>query len=103
MNDELDRVQMLAPETMPHDVVTMNSKTKFRGLTSGKGHMWILMFPSQVTDSANQFSVLAPVGTTLLSLGVGSTIHWELLGSASARLEVLELLYQPEATGESHR
>ena len=39
----------------------------------------------------------------LLGLKVGSTIHWELPGGASTHLEVLELLYQPEAAGEFHR
>ncbi|HBX9962537.1 TPA: nucleoside diphosphate kinase regulator, partial [Klebsiella variicola] len=28
---------------------------------------------------------------------------WELPGGASTHLEVLELLYQPEAAGEFHR
>jgi regulator of nucleoside diphosphate kinase len=56
-----------------------------------------------VTDSATQLSVLAPVGAALLGLKVGSAIHWELPGGASAHLEVLELLYQPEAAGEFHR
>lgn len=98
LNDELDRAQMLAPEAMPHDVVTMNSKVKFRDLTSGEERVRTLVFPSQVTDSASQLSVLAPVG-----LKVGSTIHWELPGGASTHLEVLELLYQPEAAGEFHR
>ncbi len=36
LNDELDRAQMLAPEAMPHDVVSMNSKVRFRDLTSGE-------------------------------------------------------------------
>ena len=43
---------------------------------------------------------LGPVGAALLGLKVGSTIHWELPGGASTHLEVLELLYQPEAAGE---
>ena len=103
LNDELDRAQMLAPEAMPHDVVTMNSKVKFRDLTSGEERVRTLVFPSQVTDSASQLSVLAPVGAALLGLKVGSTIHWELPGGASTHLEVLELLYQPEAAGEFHR
>ena len=94
LNEELDRAQMLAPEAMPHDVVTMNSRVKFRDLTSGEERVRTLVFPSQVTDSASQLSVLAPVG---------STIHWELPGGASTHLEVLELLYQPEAAGEFHR
>ena len=100
LNDELDRAQMLAPEAMPHDVVTMNSTVKFRDLTSGEERVRTLVFPSQVTDSASQLSVLAPVGAALLGLKVGSTIHWELPGGASTHLEVLELLYQPEAAGE---
>ena len=92
LNDELDRAQMLAPEAMPHDVVTMNSKVKFRDLTSGEERVRTLVFPSQVTDSASQLSVLAPVGAALLGLKVGSTIHWELPGGASTHLEVLALL-----------
>lgn len=57
----------------------------------------------KATDSATQLSVLAPVGAALLGLKVGTSIHWELPGGASAHLEVLELLYQPEAAGEFHR
>ncbi len=103
LNEELDRAQMLAPEAMPHDVVTMNSRVKFRHLTSGEERVRTLVFPSQVTNSASQLSVLAPVGAALLGLKVGSTIHWELPGGASTHLEVLELLYEPEAAGEFHR
>lgn len=68
LNEELDRAQMLAPEAMPHDVVTMNSRVKFRDLTSGEERVRTLVFPSQVTDSASQLSVLAPVGAALLGL-----------------------------------
>ncbi|UNB80859.1 nucleoside diphosphate kinase regulator [Klebsiella pneumoniae] len=104
LNEELDRAQMLAPEAMPHDVVTMNSRVKFRDLTSGEERVRTLVFPSQVTDSASQLSVPRAGGrTALLGLKVGSTIHWELPGGASTHLEVLELLYQPEAAGEFHR
>lgn len=36
LNEELDRAQMCTPETMPQDVVTMNSQVKFRNLTTGE-------------------------------------------------------------------
>jgi regulator of nucleoside diphosphate kinase len=36
LNAELDRAQMCTPESMPHDVVTMNSQVKFRDLTTGE-------------------------------------------------------------------
>ncbi|VTN14962.1 Regulator of nucleoside diphosphate kinase [Raoultella terrigena] len=67
LNDELDRAQMLAPEAMPHDVVSMNSTVRFRDLSNGEERVRTLVFPSQVTDSATQLSVLAPVGAALLA------------------------------------
>ncbi|AUP76872.1 nucleoside diphosphate kinase regulator [Enterobacter sp. EA-1] len=100
LNEELDRAQMCAPEAMPHDVVTMNSRVKFRELKSGEERIRTLVYPAQMTDSASQLSVLAPVGAALLGLRVGDSIHWALPGGATADLEVLELLYQPEAAGD---
>ena len=103
LNDELDRAQMCAPEDMPHDVVSMNSQVRFRDLTTGEERVRTLVFPAQMTDSSSQLSVMAPVGAALLGLHAGSAIHWELPGGTSTHLEVLELLYQPEAAGEFHR
>lgn len=103
LNDELDRAQMCAPEAMPHDVVSMNSQVRFRDLTTGEERVRTLVFPANMTDSSSQLSVMAPVGAALLGLRTGSTIHWELPGGASTHLEVLELLYQPEAAGEFNR
>ncbi|MEZ2602828.1 nucleoside diphosphate kinase regulator [Kluyvera intermedia] len=103
LNDELDRAQMCTPEDMPHDVVSMNSQVKFRDLTTGEERVRTLVFPANMTDSATQLSVMAPVGAALLGLRTGSTIHWELPGGTSTHLEVLELLYQPEAAGEFNR
>ena len=100
LNEELDWAQMCTPETMPHDVVTMNSQVKFRNLTTGEELTRTLVYPAQMTDSSTQLSVLAPVGAALLGLRTGDTIHWELPGGASTHLEVLELLYQPEAAGD---
>ena len=103
LNDELDRAQMCAPEDMPHDVVSMNSQVRFRDLTTGEERVRTLVFPAQMTDSSTQLSVMAPVGAALLGLRAGSAIHWELPGGTSTHLEVIELLYQPEAAGEFHR
>lgn len=100
LNDELDRAQMCTPQNMPHDVVTMNSKVKFRDLTTGEVRVRTLVYPAQMTDSATQLSVLAPVGAALIGLRAGDTINWALPGGASTHLEVLELLWQPEAAGE---
>lgn len=100
LNAELDRAQMCTPQNMPHNVVTMNSKVKFRDLTTGEVRVRTLVYPAQMTDSATQLSVLAPVGAALIGLRAGDTINWALPGGTSTHLEVLELLWQPEAAGE---
>ena len=103
LNDELDRAVMCAPEQMPHDVVTMNSQVRFRDLSNNEERVRTLVFPTAVSDSSTQLSVLAPVGAALLGLKVGGTIRWTLPNGTVTHLEVLELLYQPEAAGEFHR
>ena len=100
LNAELDRAQMCSPETMPHDVVTMNSRVKFRNLSDGEVRVRSLVYPATMTVSSTQLSVMAPVGAAHLGLRDGDTIHWELPGGASPHLEVIELEYQPEAAGD---
>lgn len=103
LNDELDRAQMCAPTKMPHNVVSMNSQVRFRDLSNNEERVRTLVFPANMTDSSTQLSVLAPVGAALLGLRVGDTINWTLPNGTTTHLEVLELIYQPEAAGEFHR
>ncbi|GGD09568.1 nucleoside diphosphate kinase regulator [Franconibacter pulveris 1160] len=103
LNEELDRAQICRPQALPADVVSMNSQVKFRDLTSGEVYLRTLAYPAQVTDSTSQLSVMAPVGAALLGLRVGDAIRWPLPDGSETHLEVLELLYQPEAAGEYHR
>lgn len=53
---------MCSPEEMPHDVVTMNSRVKFRNLSDGEVRVRTLVYPAKMTDSNTQLSVMAPVG-----------------------------------------
>lgn len=103
LNSELDRAEMCSPEDMPADVVSMNSRVKFRDLSSQEEFVRTLVYPANLTDSDNQLSVMAPVGAALLGLRVGDTINWELPNGNKTHLEVLELQYQPESAGEFHR
>lgn len=68
LNAELDRAQMCSPQEMPNDVVTMNSRVKFRNLSDGETRVRTLVYPANMTDSSTQLSVMAPVGAALLGL-----------------------------------
>ncbi|PUW40682.1 nucleoside diphosphate kinase regulator, partial [Cronobacter sakazakii] len=100
LNDELDRARMVSPQAMPEDVVTMNSRVKFRDLASGETYERLLVYPQNAGSSPEALSVMAPVGAALLGLRVGDAIRWPLPDGSETHIEVLELLYQPEAAGE---
>lgn len=103
LNDELDRADILAPEDIPANVVTMNSRIRFIDLSNEKESIRTLVYPASLKDSAEQLSVMAPMGAALLGLSVGTEISWEMPNGDSARIKVLEIIYQPEAAGELHR
>ncbi|AJI96619.1 hypothetical protein BD65_1530 [Yersinia ruckeri] len=103
LNEELDRADILSPSEIPADVVTMNSRVRFRDLNSEEEHIRTLVYPASLKDSSEQISVMAPLGAALLGLHVNDEINWTLPGGDEARITVLELLYQPEAAGEFHR
>lgn len=97
LEQELDRAEVVEPEAIPHDVVTMNSEVRLKDLDSGEIRVYRLIFPTQYRTE-NSISVLAPVGTAMLGYRVGSVIEWRV-PKGIRRLEVLEVIYQPEAAG----
>ncbi|APC13406.1 MULTISPECIES: nucleoside diphosphate kinase regulator [Providencia] len=103
LNDELDRADILSPQEIPADVVTMNSTVRFLDLISNEEHTRTLVYPASLKDSAEQLSVMAPIGAALLGLHVNDEISWELPNGVQTRVRVLEIVYQPEAAGEFHR
>lgn len=103
LNAELDRADIVPPAQIPAHVVTMNSRVRFRDLHTSEEHVRTLVYPASLQDSNEQLSVMAPLGAALLGMHVGKQITWRLPNGEEARIEVLELLYQPEAAGEYHR
>jgi regulator of nucleoside diphosphate kinase len=97
LEQELDRAEVVGPEDLPRDVVTMNSEARLQDLDSGLIQRYKLVFPTQFR-SDNSVSVLAPIGTAMLGYRVGDVIEWRV-PKGMRRLKILEVLYQPEAAG----
>ncbi len=102
LEDELVRAHVVAPQELPHDVVTMNSRVVFENEASGERREVTLVYPGSADIDAGKISILTPVGTALLGLRVGQSIEWELPGGARQRYRIAALPYQPEAAGEPH-
>ena len=97
---ELGRANVVEPEDMPADVVTMNSRVTCVADVGGETHRLTLVYPPDADVDRHRVSVLAPVGTALLGLSVGQSIDWNAPGGRSLRLRVTAIDYQPESAGD---
>ncbi len=100
LREELERAEIVEPDAVPHDVVTMNSVVRFLDGDSGKESEVKLVFPGHADVEANRISVLAPIGSALLGLSVGDSIDWPLPQGRTRRFRVVAVTYQPEAAGD---
>ena len=96
LQDELDRAHIVDPTAVPGDVVTMNSRVRFKDLNTNQDKVYMLVFPSEANLELEKISVLAPIGTAILGCGVGDTVEWRV-PSGIKRVRIEEILYQPEA------
>lgn len=99
---EIDRAEIVEPQQVPTDVVTMNSKVRF-ALESGEEFCLTLVYPKDMDGSTERISILAPVGSALLGLSAGEHIEWPRPGGGMMKVRLVEVLYQPERAGEFHR
>ncbi|QIL79156.1 nucleoside diphosphate kinase regulator [Diaphorobacter sp. HDW4A] len=100
---ELDRADIVAPEEMPPNVVTMNSIVQFAIVETGKEFVLSLVYPRDMDGSADKISIFAPVGSALLGLSIGDELAWPGPGGKPMTVRVKQIVYQPESAGELHR
>jgi regulator of nucleoside diphosphate kinase len=95
---ELERAEIVPADDVPDDVVTMDSTVILRDLDTGEPETFTLVYPQQANIAENKLSVLAPVGTAILGFRVGDVIRWKV-PDGHRRLQIEEVLYQPERAG----
>jgi regulator of nucleoside diphosphate kinase len=96
---ELNKAEVVEPQDIPANVITMNSEVYLRDLDTDEEISYRLVLPYQADASQGKISVLAPIGTALLGYGVGDVIEWNVPAGA-VKLKV-EKIYQPEANGKA--
>lgn len=99
LEQELNRANVVSSKEIPQDTITMNSQVVLKDLDSGEEMLYSLVYPDDADLKANKISVLAPVGTAILGYRLGDIIDWPV-PDGTVRLEVVKLLYQPEAAGD---
>ncbi|WP_163558246.1 nucleoside diphosphate kinase regulator [Halomonas sp. NO4] len=103
LEEELARGEVVDPEAIPADAVSMNSQIQFTDLTRGRQLVRTLVYPHMLAATEDGISVMAPVGAALIGLRVGDTIDWPLPDGGETQLRIDAILWQPEREGQFHR
>lgn len=103
LEEELARGEVIDPEDIPDNVVSMNSQIRFTDLTRGRQMVRTLVYPHALSTVEDGISVMAPIGAGLIGLKVGDIIDWPLPNNAETRLRIDAILWQPEREQQFHR
>ena len=100
LEEEIESAVIVTQAEIPPDVVTMNSRVRFRDEDSGNEEAVTVVYPSLADAAGHRVSVLAPVGSALLGLSVGDVVEWPVPRGRTRRLRITSIAYQPEAAGD---
>jgi regulator of nucleoside diphosphate kinase len=92
---KLVAARVLPAHRVPMDVVTMNSKVKFRDAAQGAPRCVTLVYPTHA-DGTGRISVLSPLGTALLGAAIGEELEADIAGAGRRLISVQDIVSQPE-------
>ncbi|MGD9403914.1 MAG: nucleoside diphosphate kinase regulator [Anaerolineae bacterium] len=98
---ELERAQVVRPQSVSDVVITMNSTVVLLDMDTQQEETYTLVFPENADANRGYISILAPIGMAMMGYQVGDTFEWPV-PDGMRRLLVKEILYQPEAAGDYH-
>jgi regulator of nucleoside diphosphate kinase len=96
---ELESAQIMEPQDIPSDVVTMNSIVKVSFLNNNKEVQFQIVYPDQAKFKEQKISIFSPIATALIGYKVGDEVEWVVPGGLT-KLRIDQIIYQPEAAGD---
>lgn len=96
----LEMADVVPSRQVAPDVVTMYSQVLLLDLTTGQRSKLTVCYPQDAEPAAGFVSVLSPVGAGLLGRKLGSVFRWHMPTGEERAAQVLEVLFQPEASGD---
>lgn len=100
LEEILDLARVVHPETVPGNVVTMNSRVLFEDLATLESGTVTIVYPADADPSSGRISILSPVGAALLGESEGAELELPLPHGQTRRIRISSVLYQPEAQGD---
>lgn len=100
LEEELARANVLAPQDVPANVVTMNARVLVTIAPDTTATEITLVYPHDFRGDKGQVNVLAPVGAAILGLSEGQEIQWPQPDGHLMKVRIERVLYQPEREGD---
>ncbi len=99
LHELLEAADLVPSAEIPPEVVTMYSRVLVED-ADGSRRVLTLCYPEDAAPNDGFVSVLSPIGAALLGRRVGEVAEPVSPGAASTPLRIIELLFQPEASGD---
>ena len=99
LEEELCRANIVEPEDISLNVVTINSKIWLREIDSDHEITFILVFPLEANLSEHKISILALIGSAVIGRQTGDIIKWKSPGGIK-RAKIRKMLCRSEISGE---
>ena len=100
LEDELARAEVVEPDQVPANVVSMNAKVLITLAPSMEATEITLVYPHDFRGEKGQVNVIAPIGAAILGLAEGQEIEWPQPDGHVMRVKIEKVLYQPERAGD---
>ncbi len=96
---ELNSAEIVEPEKIPSNVVTMNSIVKISFLNNNQQIQFQIVYPKQANVKEKKISIFSPIATALIGYQVGDEVEW-IVPAGLTKIRIDEIIYQPEASGD---
>lgn len=96
---EIERATVIDPQSVPGDVVTMNSSIVLR--LDDERETVALVYPQDADRRSRELSVLSEIGTAVLSYQEGDNFDC-VVADRTQRILIEKVIYQPESAGDFH-
>ena len=92
---ELGRAEVVSPEALPWNVVTMHSRAEYRDDVTDEVGRLTLVYPDEEQWDETCVSVLSPLGAAVLGLSEGQSIRWRTPSGGIRGVTILHVVFQP--------
>jgi len=96
---ELNSAEIVEPEKIPSNVVTMNSVVRISFLNTNRQIQFQIVYPREANVKENKISIFSPIATALIGYKAGDQVEW-IVPAGLTKIRIDEIIYQPEASGD---